>query len=80
MTENTINSMVRKHFIETGLMFLDWWLEQYPDAEVVEEQKVKLSGVVKGNIEREIEIMRTWHDGMSVPLTHKSIKYASAIK
>ena len=80
MSESPIKSMVRKHFIETGLMFLDWWIEQFPDASVVEDQKVKLSGVVKGNVDREIGIMRAWHDGMSVPLTHKSIKYASALK
>ena len=79
MTESSIKRLKRKHFIETCITMLDWWVEEFPDALVAKEQRVKLTGVVKGNDEREIACLKDWHSNMQTPL-HGSVKYAAAVK
>jgi len=76
-----VKAMVRRHFFETGQMLLDWWIATFPQAaSPAVESKIKLTGVVLGSAEREEEAIRAWHDGMSRPLSDKSIKYASALR
>lgn len=79
MTETAIKRLKRKHFIETCVTMLDWWVEEFPDALVAKEQRVKMTGVVRGNDERELTCLTDWHSNMNTPL-NSSVKYSSAVK
>lgn len=79
--DTAVKEMKRRHFLETGLMLLDWWVACFPDrAAPAQESKIKITGVVMGNAEREEEAIASWHQGMLHPLTDRSIKYASALR
>ena len=77
--ESSIKRMQRKHFIETCGALFDWWIEEFPRATVVKEQRVKLKGIVQGNDDRELECLQTWHEQMKTPLA-PSVKYGHALK
>ena len=76
---SALQNLQRRHFVETSVALLDWWIEQFPSALVAKEQRVKLNGVVKGNEERERACLEEWHAGMCTPL-HASVKYAAALR
>ena len=79
MTESAVQAVHRRHFVETCGALMDWWIDVFPQCLIAKEKRVQLTGVVKGNVDRERAAVCEWHTNMSAPL-HASVRYASALR
>lgn len=77
--EGALQALHRRHFVETCGAMLDWWIDLFPACLVAKEKRVQLTGVVRGNAEREAQAVAEWHANMGAPL-HASVRYASALR
>lgn len=79
MQESTLASLHRRHFVETAVALLDWWLADV-DAKSpgAAEERERLKGVA-GHNEAECALIGEWHAAMGTSLCG-TVKYAAALR